>query len=131
MDAAQDRVIAAAEQAEFNDLANMLRSGEWKLNGHEIVVQVPDAPVLVEMAISKDSERLMNSAATQAMGRTVRVKVVGTTGGAPRPHASRPPSAGGGTMGMRSRVAEEPVVKRLEEKFGAEIRSVIDYRERD
>lgn len=129
--AVQERVITAVEKAELNDLANMLRGGEWKVNGREIVVQVPDAPVLVEMAIDKDSERLLNTSASQAMGHPMRVKVVGTAAGAPRPQASRPASSGGGSMGLRSRVAEEPVVRRLEEKFGAEIRSVIDYREKN
>lgn len=127
--AAQDQIISALEQAESNDLANMLRGGEWKLQGNEFVVHVPDAPVLVEMAISQESERLMNSTASRAMGRTMRLKVIGTEGGGSRPQPSHRPA--GASMSMRSRVADEPVVKRLEEKFGAEIRSVIDYRERD
>jgi hypothetical protein len=30
--------------------------------------------------------------------------------------------------GSRARAEEEPVVRRMKEKFGAEIRTVIDYR---
>jgi hypothetical protein len=31
----------------------------------------------------------------------------------------------------RSRAEQDPVVQRMKEKFGAEIRTVIDYREKD
>jgi hypothetical protein len=35
-----------------------------------------------------------------------------------------------GGPGVRTRAAEDPVVKRMMEKFGAEIRTVIDHREK-
>jgi hypothetical protein len=33
--------------------------------------------------------------------------------------------------GARSRAAEDPMVRRMQEKFGAEIRTVIDHREKN
>jgi hypothetical protein len=39
---------------------------------------------------------------------------------------SRPPSNRGG----RSRAEQDPIVRRMKEKFGAEIRTIIDYKEK-
>jgi len=61
------------------------------------------------------------------LSRSVRVKVVADANGDVRPATPRATSNGV----SRSRVADEPVVRRLQEKFGAEIRSVIDYRQKD
>jgi len=43
---------------------------------------------------------------------------------APGPSVNRPPSNGSG----RSRAEQEPIVRRMKEKFGAEIRTIIDYK---
>jgi DNA polymerase-3 subunit gamma/tau len=122
-----EQIITAAETAGYNDLANMLRNGEWTQNGPEIVVQVADAPVLVQMAFRKEAEQVVNSAASAALGRQTRVKVIPAGKGDSRANAPRPVSSGV----ARSRIVEEPVIRRLQEKFGAEIRSVIDHREKD
>lgn len=120
-----ETIIAAAESGCYYDLGNMLRNGQWSLQGSEIVAQVPDSPVLVRMAFKKEAEQVLNAAATALLGRPARVKVVcGGNGEAPPPVAARVASSP-----ARARVANEPVIQRLQEKFGAEIRSVIDYRE--
>ncbi len=124
----QATVSAAAEQAGFTDLANMLRGGEWKLNGGQVQVQVPDASTLVRLTLNEEAARMLNAAAAQVLGRPVRVKVTGTENGGTRPLPQRTPAAPGRA---RNRVADEPVVRRLQEKFGAEIRSIIDYREKE
>jgi hypothetical protein len=57
------------------------------------------------------------------------------------PGATAPPADGNGAkrngaastgpkIGGRSRAEQDPVVQRMREKFGAEIRTVIDYREK-
>ena len=122
-------MIAAVENAGFHDLTTMLRAGEWRFGAGEVLVQVPDRPSLVEMTAGKgsDAERVLNQAAARAANRPLRVRLVGTANGGVRP-AARPAPSGG--VQTRSRIADEPVVRRLQEKFGAEIRSVIDYREK-
>jgi DNA polymerase-3 subunit gamma/tau len=121
------QVIAAAEAANHFDLANMIRNGEWKLNGSELQVQVVDPPVLVQMAFKKEAEQVLNTAASNAVGRPVRIKIVGNAKVTGRAQAPSP----GGNAANRGRVAEEPIIRKIQEKFGAEIRSVIDYREKN
>jgi len=69
---------------------------------------------------------LMVGAASRTAGRSLTLKVV--PGEAGRPLAPGRPSSNGG--GGRSRVEQNPIVQRMKEKFGAEIRTVIDYREK-
>jgi hypothetical protein len=58
------------------------------------------------------------------LGRSVKIKVVsGGTRQAPPP---REASNGSG----RARAEQDPIVRRMKEKFGAEIRTIIDYREK-
>jgi len=120
-------VTSAVEAAGLHDLCGMLQRGKWRFGGGEAVVQIPDASVLVDMAVNKDSERVMNTTASQAAGRPMRLRLVatGSSGARSANRTSPPPSAQ-----ARGRIAEEPVVRRLQEKFGAEVRSVIDYREK-
>jgi DNA polymerase-3 subunit gamma/tau len=123
-DAVRNAVIAAIEAAGLSDLCGMLQRGQWRRSGGEAVVQIPDPPVLVEMALTKEAERVMSQTASQAAGRPMRLRLVGT-GARAAGHAAPAPSSQ-----ARGRIAEEPVVRRLQEKFGAEVRSVIDYREK-
>jgi hypothetical protein len=45
--------------------------------------------------------------------------------------AGRPRTVASGSTGAgRNRAAEHPVVRRMQEKFGAEIRTIIDHREK-
>jgi DNA polymerase-3 subunit gamma/tau len=122
-----NHIVSAAEGSGLFDLANMLRNGEWKLNGGELLVQVADPPVLVQMAFKKEAEQALNTAASAALGRPVRLKINGNAKVAARPPAPSP----GPSHATRGRVAEEPIIRKIQEKFGAEIRSVIDYREKD
>jgi len=67
-------------------------------------------------------------AASQAAGRPLKLRLapkpaIGTGNGEAAPRATSGP-------GSKSRAAEDPVVKRMQEKFGAQIRTVIDYRDK-
>jgi DNA polymerase-3 subunit gamma/tau len=134
-----ETIINAAERAGYNDLANMLRNGQFSLRGNEMVVEVPDSAVLVRMAFKKEAEQVLNAAATAARGAPARVRVVPANGGQPGSPAvanhngmpARPAVSPPANGPARARLADEPVIRRLQEKFGAEIRSVIDYREQD
>ncbi len=71
----------------------------------------------------------MTEALAKASGKPMKLKMV--SGGAqfaPKPAASS--AASGNGAGARSRAMSDPVVQRMQEKFGAEIRSVIDHKER-
>ncbi len=126
-------VLNALETGNFRMLASMLEEGNWKLQGNELIVEIAASASVVEMAMGADAKRVANSAASTAAGRSLKVRAssaaaatAGGSGGSNNPGAV---AAGGGSSG-RSRATDDPVVKRMQEKFGAEIRTVIDHRQK-
>ena len=65
-------------------------------------------------------------------GRAVKVRLVGgaTDGGRSEARGNPAHRAAAGGESIKTRAADEPVVKRMMEKFGAEIRIVMDRSER-
>src|SRR5438270_5702637 len=122
-------VLAELEKAGHKMLASTLESGSVTLKGNEVVVSIAQSAGVIDLMMSAEPKRLANAAASAAMGRPAKVNVVSgvpaATNGAttvvrPRNGAS-----------ARSRAAEDPIVQRMREKFGAEIRTVIDHREKN
>ncbi|MBI2677770.1 MAG: DNA polymerase III subunit gamma/tau [Candidatus Koribacter versatilis] len=122
-----ERVVAALESAGQRTLAYMLADGEWKLSGAEVLINVPKSPAVVDMALGPEPKRLLTTALNEAAGRALRFKVVGV-GAAANGGNGNGASANPQAAAPRGRVADEPVVRRMQEKFNAEIRSVIDHK---
>ena len=118
----RDAVLNALNGAGQRILANLLAAGEWQVEGNDVVIKVASSAAVIEMSLSADAKRLMIATASGALGRAVKVRVApdGTIQTAARPA----PSNGGG----RGRAEQDPVVRRMQEKFGAEIRTIIDYK---
>jgi len=105
-------------------LAHHLEQGEWKIEEAEIVVRTAASAKMLEMLLVPEARKIINTAASAALGRPVKVQVNGgATNGNSSP-AQAPARPG------RSRASEDPVVRRMQEKFGAEIRTVIDHKEK-
>jgi DNA polymerase III subunit gamma/tau len=107
-------------------LVAMLETGEWKVEGNELVIKVSTSPTVIEMSLGADAKRLAIATASGVLGRAIKLKV--TAGGTEQsvPENRTPSSSGGG----RSRAEQDPIVRKMEEKFGAKIRTVIDYTKR-
>ena len=103
----QDAVLQALTDGNQRILVSMLSAGEW----------------------SSDAKRLAIASASGVLGRAVKLKVVSGASVAPlenkRNGAPRPSGPGG-----RGRAEQDPVVRRMQEKFGAQVRTVIDYRDK-
>jgi hypothetical protein len=108
-------------------LASMLEIGEWIVEGNELVIKVAASATIIDMSLGADAKRLIILKASEVMGRALRLRII--PGAAPSPAAvTRAANTGNGGRG---RVEQDPVVRRMKEKFGAEIRTVIDYANRD
>jgi hypothetical protein len=114
-------------------LVSMLEAGEWAVEGNELVIKVTESQTVVDMSLGTEARRLAIASASGVLGRAVRLKVVpGAAVASPevkRNGAGRTNGASGGTNG-RNRAEQDLVVRRLQEKFGAQIRTVIDYKEK-
>ncbi len=120
------RVLQALQAADCKGVF-LLEEAEWELRGGELTVKVGVSDTVADMTLSAEAKRLIAQAARQAAGRPLRLRILGggVNGAALK---SAPPAASPGSA--RARAVADPVVKRMQEKFGAQIRTVIDHREK-
>ena len=119
----QAHVVSAMEAAGLPSVATLLDGGEWSLAGSEIVIKVPATPTVVELVVSAESKRIAATAASALARRALKLKVIGGESNGNKP-AARAKTAPAGSA--RQRAADDPIVRRMQEKFHAEIRTVID-----
>ena len=115
-------------------LASLLETAQWALEGNSLAAKVAASSTMLEMSFTSEARRIASAAASGHAGRPIKVQVLpgGTAeAGTSQPAGRRPAPNGGASNGSaRSRAERDPVVQRMQEKFGAEIRTVIDYREK-
>ena len=124
------KVLSELENGGHKMLASTLESGSLELKSGELIVNVQQSAAVMDMMMGAEPRRIANNAASAAAGRPLKVTVIG--GAPPRNgNGAQPVRVVRNGMGARSRAAEDPVVRRMQEKFGAEIRTVIDHREKN
>jgi len=122
-------VLTELEKAGHKMLASTLESGSVTLKGNELVVSIAQSAAVIDLMMSAEPKRLANAAASTALGRPAKVNVVSGVPAATNGAAAVVRPRNGASA--RSRAAEDPIVQRMREKFGAEIRTVIDHREKN
>ena len=124
VDALREAVLNAMEKSGSQMLVHALEEAEWSAEGNQLTVKVAMSQSMVEISYTREQERAANQAATHAAGRTVKVRLVGgaTVTAAPKARAPRT----GGEGNFKAKAADEPLVKQMQEKFGAEIRMIVD-----
>ena len=120
-------VLEALANSGQRMLVSMLEIGEWNLEGIDLTIKVAASATVIDMSLGAESKRLIIAKASEVVGRTIRLKIV--PGAVPSPAAVT--RAATSTNGGRGRAEQDPVVRRMKEKFGAEIRTIIDYKNRD
>ncbi len=107
-------------------LVSILENAEWTLAGNSLTAKVAASSTMIEMSFTAEARRISSAAASGRAGRPIKMQVEpgGATQATP---ATRKPSLNGSA---RSRAEKDPIVQRMQERFGAEIRTVIDYREK-
>ena len=126
----QAAVLQALTDGNQRILVSMLSAGEWSVQGNEVVIKIAESQTVVEMSFGQDAKRLAIASASGVLGRAVKMKVVPGATVAPQENKRNGGIALSVGPGGRGRAEQDPVVQRMREKFGAEIRTVIDYREK-
>jgi DNA polymerase III subunit gamma/tau len=129
MEHLQNAVLQALIDSNQRILVSMLSAGEWTVQGNELVIKIAESQTVVDMSLSSEARRLAIASASGVLGRAVKLKVVsGAT--VPPPENKRNGASQAAGPGGRGRAEQDPVVRRMQEKFGAQVRTVIDYREK-
>jgi DNA polymerase-3 subunit gamma/tau len=126
-------VLQALTNGNQRVLMSMLEAGEWAVEGNELVISVEASATVIDMSLSAEARRLAIASASGVLGRAMKLKIVpgaaiATSRGTQTDAKARSGKASNG--GGRSRAEQDPVVQRMREKFGAQIRTVIDYKEK-
>lgn len=123
-------LIGVLESQSQDTAADLLARGEWKLDGNQINLRLPLSEKVIEISLSADARRLLTQEGSRVCGRVMKLNVSG--GGTPQsaPVERVSNGAANGSGGARQRAAEDPIVKRMQEKFGAEVRTVVDLRQK-
>jgi DNA polymerase-3 subunit gamma/tau len=124
--AIRDAVLNELETAGQNVLVHTLETGVWGLSTSEITVKVSLSPAMIDLSMGPEVKKLVATAVARSAGRPLKFTLVGGADPAalakPAPRAAVGPSA-------RSRALSHPVVQYMQEKFSAEVRTVIDKKE--
>jgi DNA polymerase-3 subunit gamma/tau len=133
IDTLKTAVLQALTDGNQRILVSMLEMGEWAVEGNEVVVKVTESQTVVDMSVGADARRLAIASASGVLGRAAKLRIIaGATVAAAEKRNGASAKSGGSTsvVGGRGRAEQDAVVRRLQEKFGAEIRTVIDYKEK-
>jgi DNA polymerase-3 subunit gamma/tau len=125
-------VLTALENMPGGDnLAATLAEGTHAIQGNELIVTIAKPASVIPFLISADQKQAANAAASAAAGRPLKLILVG--GAQPHANGNAPAAIARPRNGAsaRSRASDDPIVQRMREKFGAEIRTVIDHREKN
>ncbi len=130
LDRLQSAVLQALTDGNQRVLVSMLSAGEWSIQGNELVIQIAESQTVVDMSLGADAKRLAIASASGVLGRPVKLKVVPGATVAPQENRRNGNTARPSGPSGRGRAEQDPVVRRMQEKFSAEIRTVIDYKEK-
>jgi DNA polymerase-3 subunit gamma/tau len=130
MEYLQNAVLQALTDGNQRILVSMLSAGEWSIQGNELVIKIEESQTVVDMSLSSEAKRLAIATASGVMGRAVKLRVV--PGATVTPQENKRNGGGAHAPGPsgRGRAEQDPVVRRMQEKFGAQVRTVIDYRDK-
>ncbi|HLJ77898.1 MAG TPA: hypothetical protein VKT75_10830, partial [Acidobacteriaceae bacterium] len=127
LESIRDAICAALDSEGHNTAAAQLLTGNWTQQGNAIAVELPMRKTMLALTINADAEAICRKA-MRAIGATQKISFVpGENGaaGAAAPARSAVPVAGS----AQSAALENPLVRRTQELFKADIRSVLDLRE--
>jgi DNA polymerase-3 subunit gamma/tau len=134
----QSSVLQALTDGNQRILVSMLEAGEWSVQANELVIKISESQTVIDMSVGPEARRLAIASASGVLGRAVKLKIIpgaavapqdGSDGNGAKRNGAAARSSGS-TVGGRGRAEQDPVVQRMREKFGAEIRTVIDYKEK-
>jgi len=122
----RDVVCGALERAGHSTAAQLLGAGNWLIDGSMVRIETAAmGKKMLSLTINAAAEKLIREALTEQGGPARFLVVPGETGGMGQPAA---PIATKGSV--QEAALGNPLVQRAREIFHAEIRSVVDLREK-
>jgi DNA polymerase-3 subunit gamma/tau len=122
----REAVCAALDEKGHNTAAVLLDAGTWTLEGDTIRVEVGIKKTMLGLTMNMDAEKIAKNA-MRTVGASQKLVVVPGEGSTANVSA-KPRTAASGSV--QAAALENPLVQQAQELFGAEIRSVLDLRDK-
>jgi DNA polymerase-3 subunit gamma/tau len=128
LESVRHAVLAALKDAGQHMAADTLEEGEWSIAASGVTVKVSSSEQMIAVAFGPEQRRLMQQALESCGGASLRLSVTpgAAKNGAAKSGAASALSRPSSPEGARAKAAQHPVVRRMMEKFGAELRAVRD-----
>ena len=126
LDAIRETVCTALNDQGHNTAAVLLDAGKWTLEGDTIRVEVGIKKMMLSLTMNIEAEKIAKNA-LRAAGASQKLVVVpgeGATGSS----SAKPRTAASGSV--QAAALENPLVKQAMDLFSAEVRSVLDLRDK-
>jgi len=125
----RDAVVAALASTGHETAANLIHQGNWRQEGNAIQVELPVRKTMLALTVNGEAEAIVRKT-MKTMGATQKVAFVPGENG---PNGSKGPGREGPAPlagSAQSAAMENPLVKKAQELFRADIRSVLDLRDK-
>ncbi len=126
LDAIREAVCTALNDQGHNTAAVLLEAGKWTLEGDTIRVEVGIKKMMLSLTMNIEAEKIAKNA-LRAAGASQKLVVVPGEGAAGSSNA-KPRAAASGSV--QAAALENPLVKQAMDLFSAEVRSVLDLRDK-
>ncbi|HWA93437.1 MAG TPA: DNA polymerase III subunit gamma/tau [Terracidiphilus sp.] len=124
-DAMRDAVVSALNEGGHTSAAQLLHSGRWTVDGSNLRIEVASmSKKMLALTVNAQAEKIIRQV-LQKMNAPARFLVVPGES-ATNTSSSLPSSAPAGSA--QQLAMENPLIKRAQEIFNAEVRSVLDLR---
>jgi DNA polymerase-3 subunit gamma/tau len=124
MDRLRDAVAQALEDKGHQTAAALLTAGAWRHDGELIEVQIAVKKLMLGLVMNPEADKIARTVMRE-QGFTGKLQVLpgeGTTGGT----SARQVAQGS----VQAQALENPLVKQAQELFRAEVRSILDLRDK-
>ena len=126
LDRVRDMVCAALEREGHNTASVLLQAGNWRESNGGIEVEVGIKKTMLGLTMNPEAEKICREA-LRSIGEMRKLVVVsGENGGGTQRIAVKAPVQGS----IQAAALENPLVRQAQELFQAEVRSVLDLREK-
>ena len=127
VESVREQVVSALSEAGHASAAQLLGNGAWRLETTAVQVSVPGiGKKMLVLTVNAAAEKVVRQE-LQRLGAPTRFVVAPGEGAAPAGVAAAPAAAAGS---VQEAALNHPLVKRAQEIFKAEVRSIVDLRQK-
>jgi len=127
VDALREAIVSALAAQDHDSAANCLRAGAWSIEGSNLRIEAPGmGKKMLGLTVNAAAEKIIRRE-LQRLGGPARFLVVPGAGG-PESAAMQPSEPAAGSI--QEAALSHPLVQRAREIFHAEVRSVLDLRQK-